>query len=162
MSHSRSLNPERTFSRGQGRLPGDATCSAPLSTFRILKKELDLHTATARFIATIAVLPPETLAAAFDHAVGLRRQGGREASRALRLSASENSELDHAVRSALLPRSEELNLYRPGLHSDAKSVCLIAARAVRKPATLSAAQYALLTAPFTAVGVDVPGATPTD
>lgn len=121
-----------------------------------------MHTATARFIATIAVLPPETLAAAFDHAVGLRRQGGREASRALRLSASENSELDHAVRSALLPRSEELNLYRPGLHSDAKSVCLIAARAVRKPATLSAAQYALLTAPFTAVGVDVPGATPTD
>lgn len=116
---------------------------------------------TARFTATIAALPPKTLAAAFGHAVGLRRQGGREASRALRLSASEDSELDHAVRSALLPRSEELTAHRAGLHSDAKSVCVLAARAVRKPATLSAEQYALLTAPFTAVGVAVPRHTPT-
>lgn len=132
-----------------------------LSTLRFLKKELVVDAATARFIGTIAALPPETLAAAFDHAVGLRRQGGREASRALRLSASEHSELDHAVRSALLPRGEELDAYRAGLHSDAKSVCVIAARAVRKPATLSAEQYALLTAPFTAVGVAVPAATAT-
>ncbi|GGU23132.1 hypothetical protein [Streptomyces lavendofoliae] len=115
-----------------------------------------MDAATARFIATITALPPETLAAAFDHAVGLRRQGGREASRALRLSASENSELDHAVRSALLPRGEELNAYRAGLHSRAKSVCVIAARAVRKPGTLSAEQYALLTAPFTVLDVAVP------
>ncbi|WP_328409237.1 hypothetical protein OG542_07290 [Streptomyces violaceus] len=121
-----------------------------------MKKELVVDAATARFIATVAALPPEALAAAFDHAVSRRRQGGREASRALRLSASENSELDHAVRSALLPRSEELNAYRAGLHSDAKSVCVIAARAVRKPATLPAEQYALLTAPFTVVGVAVP------
>ncbi len=51
---------------------------------------------------------------------------------------------------------EELNAYRAGLHSDAKSVCVIAAKAVRKPAPLPAEQYALLTAPFTAVGVAVP------
>lgn len=115
-----------------------------------------MDAATARFIATITALPPETLATAFDHTLGLRRQGGRESSRASTLSASENSELDHAVRSALLLRGEELNAYRAGLHSDAKSACVIAARAVRKPGTLSAEQYALLTAPFTAVGVAVP------
>lgn len=115
-----------------------------------------MHAATARFIETVAKLPPATLADVYDHALRLRRQGGREASRALRLSASEYSEIDHAVRSALLPRAGELDAYRPGLFSDALSACVIGSRAVRKPGMLSQGQYALLTGPFTAVGVAVP------
>lgn len=116
-----------------------------------------MDASTARFVETVATLPPETLAAVFDHVVRLRRQGGREAGRALRLSASENSALDRAVRSALLPRAGELDAHRAGLHSDALAAVVIGARAVRKPATLSSEQYALLTDPFTAVGVAVPG-----
>ncbi|WP_103544839.1 hypothetical protein [Streptomyces sp. SM1] len=116
-----------------------------------------MHEPTAGFVGAVAALPPATLADVYDHTVRLRRQGGREASRALRLSASEHSGIDHAVRSALLPRAGELAAYRSGLLSDALSACVIGARAVRKPACLSREQYDLLTAPFTAVGVAVPG-----
>lgn len=116
-----------------------------------------LDSATARFVETATGLSPETLTVVFDHAVSLRRAGGREASRALRLSAAENSEIQHAVRSALLPRAGELEAFRAGLHSDSLSTCVIAARAVRKRATLSLEQYRVLLAPFTAVGVTAPG-----
>lgn len=115
-----------------------------------------MHAATAGFVETVAALSPATLADVYDHALSLRRQGGRAASRALRLSASEHSEIDHALRSALLPRADELNSYRAGLASCALSACVIGARAVRKPAMLSQDQYALLTGPFAAVGVAVP------
>ncbi|MBT3152612.1 hypothetical protein HTV45_17305 [Streptomyces sp. CHD11] len=115
-----------------------------------------MHATTALFVETVASLSPATLADVFDHTLRLRRRGGREASRALRLSASEHSAIDHAVRSALLPRAGELDAYRAGLFSDALSLCVIGARSVAKPAMLTREQYALLTGPFTAVGVDVP------
>lgn len=115
-----------------------------------------LDAATAQFIEAVGKLPPDTLAAVFDHALRLRRSGGREASRGLRLSASEFSEIDHAVRSTLLPRAEELNAFRTGLHSDAKAVCCIAARAVRTRAKVAEEHYRVLIEPFAAAGVDTP------
>lgn len=116
-----------------------------------------MDAATARFIEDVTTLAPQTLATVFDHVLSLRRQGGREASRALKLSASEQAALDHAVRSALLPRAAELDAHRSGLHSDSLSAVMIGARSVQKHASLSQEQYALLTCPFTAVGVAVPG-----
>ena len=111
---------------------------------------------TERFIEQVRHLPPEALAEAFDRALALRRSGGREASRATKPSASEDSALDHAVRSALLPRADELDAHRPSLHSDAKSAAMIAARAILKRGTLSVEHYEVLVEPFITVGVEVP------
>ncbi|WP_350349143.1 hypothetical protein ABIQ69_04180 [Agromyces sp. G08B096] len=115
-----------------------------------------LDEATGRFIDQVRVLPPEALAAAFDRAVSLRRAGGREASKALKPSAVENSELERAVRDLLLPRADELNGFRDGLHADAKSAVVIAGRAVMKPGQLTAEQYDVLVTPFREAGVEVP------
>lgn len=115
-----------------------------------------LDEATERFIDQVRVLPPEALAAAFDRAVALRRAGGREASKSLKPSAAENSELERAVRDILLPRAEELNGFRDGLHADAKSAAVIAGRAVLKAGQLSAEQYEVLVTPFREVGVELP------
>jgi hypothetical protein len=117
-----------------------------------------LEPETAQFIETVGELPPDALAAAFDRMLELRRAGGREASRALKPSASENSSVDHAVRSTLLPRASELDEFRDHLHSDAISATTIAARAILKRDRLSAEQYRLLVEPFTSVGVDAPAA----
>ena len=61
-----------------------------------------------------------------------------------------------AVSAALLPRADELDDFRLGLHSDAKSAVVIAARAVKKPAQLTREHYALLVTPFVEVGLEVP------
>jgi hypothetical protein len=115
-----------------------------------------LDAATERFIDQVGRLPASSLAEAFDAALALRRAGGRDASRATKPSAAENSEIDHSVRSTLLPRAEELDAHRPGLHSDAKSAAVIGARAIQKRGTLTAAQYEVLLRPFQAIGVEVP------
>ncbi|SCG66603.1 hypothetical protein [Micromonospora halophytica] len=115
-----------------------------------------LDVSARQFVEDGRGLSPESLAAAFDRAVALRRAGGREASRATKPSAAENSELERAVRSALLPRAEELNAFRDGLHADAKSALMIAGRAILKVEQLSAEQYHVLVEPFVEVGVDVP------
>ncbi|NUK08500.1 hypothetical protein HRW18_10855 [Streptomyces lunaelactis] len=121
-----------------------------------LEETFVLDSATAQFIEAVGKLPPDTLVAVFDHALRLHRSGGREASRALRLSASEFSEIDHAVRSTLLPRADQLDAFRSGLHSDAKAVCCIAARAIRTRAKCAEAHYRVLIEPFAAAGVDTP------
>ncbi|MFE1292447.1 hypothetical protein [Streptomyces sp. NPDC058751] len=115
-----------------------------------------LDAAAERFIDQVRALSAESFAAAFDRAVALRRVGGKEASRATKPSAAENSELEHAVREVLLPRADELNAVRGGLHADAKSGVVIAGRAVLKMAQLTPEQYEVLVAPFVEVGVDVP------
>ena len=112
---------------------------------------------TDRFIEFARHLTPDELAEVFDHMVRLRRLGGKEASRATSPSAAEFSAIDHAVRSALLPRAEELNAFRAGLHSDALSAVMITARAIQKRNALTAEQYEVLVAPFAGAGVDVPG-----
>ncbi|HET8779999.1 MAG TPA: hypothetical protein VFM66_08005 [Agromyces sp.] len=117
-----------------------------------------LESDTARFIAAACELPPATLAAAFDRMLELRRSGGREASKALKPSASENSAIDHAVRSTLLPRAAELDGFRDHLHSDAISATTIAARAILKRRQLSGEQYRLLVEPFEVAGVETPSA----
>ncbi|WP_207919736.1 hypothetical protein, partial [Micromonospora sp. KC207] len=66
------------------------------------------------------------------------------------------SSIDHAVRSAVLPRAVELEQARASLHSDSKSACVIAARAVHKRMELTEARYRVLLDPFTAAGVPVP------
>ncbi|WP_395245806.1 hypothetical protein ACGGZK_08360 [Agromyces sp. MMS24-K17] len=111
---------------------------------------------TQRFVEQVAGLEPGSLAMAFDRSVALRRAGGKEASRATRPSASENSELEHLVRESLLPRADELNGAREGLHADAKSAAVIAARAVLKRDQLTQAQYDVLVLPFVEAGIDVP------
>lgn len=111
---------------------------------------------TDRFIDAVRQLPPDALAAAFDRMVALRRAGGKEASSATKPSAAELSAIDHSVRAALLPRDAELNGARAGLHSDALSVTMIAARAIQKRDKLTADQYDILVEPFVGVGVDVP------
>ncbi|MGW4200073.1 hypothetical protein [Streptomyces sp. NPDC004726] len=115
-----------------------------------------LDAATERFVDQVRALPAGALATAFDRAVALRRAGGKEASRATKPSAAENSALEHAVREILLPRADELNAVRNGLQADAKSAAVIAGRAVLKMAQLSPEQYEVLVAPFVEVGVDVP------
>lgn len=115
-----------------------------------------LDAATERFIGQVGELSAASLAQVFDAALALRRAGGRDASRATRPSAAENSEIDHAVRSTLLPRAEELDAHRPGLHSDAKSAAVIGARAIQMRGTLTAAQYDVLVRPFAAIGIEVP------
>ncbi|MFJ6522939.1 hypothetical protein ACIQJ4_32345 [Streptomyces filamentosus] len=115
-----------------------------------------LDAGTERFVDHAVVLPPAALATAFDRMVDGRSTGGREASRAARPSAAQDSALTHRVRAALLPRADELNGHHGGLHSDAKAAICIAARAVLKRGRLTPEQYALLTGPFTDLGVPAP------
>ncbi|MGW0611387.1 hypothetical protein [Streptomyces sp. NPDC002788] len=111
---------------------------------------------TARFISSATALPAAALAALYEAFLERWPQGGREGSRAARVSASEHSWIDHAVRSALLLRAVELKQFRASLHSDSLSACVIAARAVHKRKKLTEAQYRALLDPFTAAGVPVP------
>jgi hypothetical protein len=115
-----------------------------------------LESDAARFIEAVGDLPPVALAGAFDRMLELRRSGGREASRALKPSVAENSAIDHAVRTALLPRVAELDDFRDHLHSDAISATTIAARAILKRDRLSVEHYRLLVEPFASVGVALP------
>lgn len=115
-----------------------------------------LDAPTERFIAHTAELPAESLAAAYDRLLELRRNGGREASLAAKPSASENAELERAVRTALLARVPELGAHRRSLPTQSASAVTLAARAILKRSILSPAQYGLLTEPFAAVGVDIP------
>lgn len=116
---------------------------------------------TARFITSATALPPEALAVLYGAFLERWRQGGREGSRAARVSASDHSAIDHAVRSALLPRAAELEQVRKSLHSDSKSACVIAARAVHKRVKLTEDQYRALLDPFATAGVPVPARTTT-
>ncbi|MFI1652482.1 hypothetical protein ACH4XT_36895 [Streptomyces avidinii] len=111
---------------------------------------------TARFISSATALPADALTLLYEAFLDRWPQGGREGSRAARVSASEQSAIGHAVRSALLPRAAELEQVRKSLHSDSKSACVIAARAVHKRAKLTEAQYRALLDPFTAAGAAVP------
>ncbi|WP_432950520.1 hypothetical protein ACQPXM_19325 [Kribbella sp. CA-253562] len=116
-----------------------------------------LESVTAGFIRSATQLPPEVLARVVDEALARWRHGGREASKATKiLSASEFSAIDHAVRSALLPRAAELNSFREQLHSDAIGTTEIAARAVLKRARIADEHLRVLVEPFRAVGVAVP------
>ncbi|WP_338779108.1 hypothetical protein [Streptomyces sp. DG1A-41] len=111
---------------------------------------------TARFVSSATALPAAALAALYEAFMERWPRGGREGSRVARVSASEHSWIDHAVRSALLPRAVELEQIRASLHSDSKSACVIAARAVHKRMKLTEAQYRALLDPFTLAGVPVP------
>ncbi|WP_309054888.1 hypothetical protein [Streptomyces sp.] len=111
---------------------------------------------TVRFVSSATALPAAALAAVYEAFREGWPRGGREASRAARVSASEQSWIDHAVRSALLPRAVELDQVRASLHSNSKSACVIAARAVHKRVKLSEAQYRALLDPFASAGVPVP------
>ena len=115
-----------------------------------------LDAVTERFVDRGCALPPESLATAFDRMVDLRAEGGKEASRAAVPSASENSELDHRIRTTLLPRAAELDAHLAGLHSDARAAISTAARGILKRGNLTAEQFEVLVAPFVEVGVDVP------
>ncbi|MEV4417978.1 hypothetical protein [Catellatospora sp. NPDC049609] len=59
------------------------------------KRMLDV--ATERFVDQATSLAPQVLAVAFDRQVGLRSEGGREASRAARISAAQNSQLERRI-----------------------------------------------------------------
>ncbi|MFC7923145.1 hypothetical protein [Streptomyces cinereoruber] len=115
-----------------------------------------MESATARFVEEATALPAATLAEVYERLLDRWADGGRAAGGATRVSASENSSIDRAVRSALLPRVDELEAVRQGLHSDSISACGIAARAVRKRSALTEEQYRVLLAPFVAVGLDAP------
>ena len=115
-----------------------------------------LDEATRRFVQQAVVLPPEVLARVWDHLIDLLPQGGREARRAVRVSASQNSEIDTAVRSGLGARRADLDAHSPDLFSDAKAAMATVARAIQARSKLTGEQYGLLTKPFTAVGMAVP------
>jgi hypothetical protein len=115
-----------------------------------------LDAVTTRFIGTAAKLTPDALAVVYDDMVRLRGQGGREASRALKLSAAHESELQAMVGSALLPRADELKAFRSGLLSGARSAYVIAARAVHCRERLAQEHYHVLLRPFAEAGVEVP------
>ncbi|MFF8615424.1 hypothetical protein [Streptomyces sp. NPDC015350] len=115
-----------------------------------------MEAATARFIEESTALPPAALAALYEESLDRWSSGGRDASRATRASASENSAIERAVGTALLRRTDELDAFRPHLRFDVKPVCAIAARAVCKRAKLTEDQYRVLLDPFAAAGVTVP------
>jgi hypothetical protein len=115
-----------------------------------------LDASTERFIVEAAQLPAASLAQAYEHTLRLRKGVGREASRATKPSASENSELERKVRSALLAASEQLDEPDASLRTRASSAVTLAARAVLKRSTISAEHYGALTEPFSMVGVAVP------
>ncbi|WP_326771011.1 hypothetical protein OG978_46195 (plasmid) [Streptomyces sp. NBC_01591] len=116
-----------------------------------------MEAATARFIEESTALPPAALAALYEDSLDRWNRGGRDASRATRVSASENSAIERAVRTALLRRTHELDAFRPHLCFDIKPACSIAARAVCKRTKLTEEQYRVLLDPFAAAGVTVPG-----
>ncbi|MFJ2899342.1 hypothetical protein ACIO87_31245 [Streptomyces sp. NPDC087218] len=116
-----------------------------------------MEAATVRFIEESTALPPAALAALYEDSLDRWSSGGRDASRAARASASENSAIERAVSTALLRRTDELDGFRPRLRFDVKPICAIAARAVCKRAKLTEGQYRLLLDPFVAAGVTVPG-----
>ncbi|REJ06650.1 hypothetical protein DY023_06020 [Microbacterium bovistercoris] len=103
---------------------------------------------TEQFVEVAAALPADQLEAAFDRLVDLRAEGGKEASRAAVPSASVNSELDHRIRAALLPRADELDAHLTGLHSDARAAISTTARAILTRRRLTAEQFAVLVEPF--------------
>lgn len=115
-----------------------------------------LDTATVRFVGEATALAPESLTAAFDRLVDLRAEGGKEASRAAVPSAAENSELDHLIREALLPRVAELDAILVGLHSDAIAAISTTARAILKRGNLTPEQFDVLVEPFVDRGVEIP------
>ncbi|MFI6108111.1 hypothetical protein [Streptomyces sp. NPDC051310] len=115
-----------------------------------------LDAVTTRFIGTAATLAPDVLALVYDHMVRLRGHGGREASRALKLSAAHESALQAMVRSALLPRADELNAFRSGLLSGVKSAYVVAARAVQRRDSAAHEHYDVLLRPFAVAGVEIP------
>ncbi|MFD4031446.1 hypothetical protein ACFWVP_13225 [Streptomyces sp. NPDC058637] len=115
-----------------------------------------LDAVTERFVAGATALSPEALTLAPDQVVDLRAEGGKEASRAAVPSAAENSELDHGIRTALLPRAAELDAHLTGLHSDDPAAIGIAARAILKRGNLTAGQFGVLTEPFAGSGVELP------
>ncbi|MFB7941932.1 hypothetical protein [Streptomyces sp. NPDC056049] len=115
-----------------------------------------LDEGTERFVAAAAALPPAALATADERFLDNWVAGGREASDAARPSAAQQSVLNHRIRSALLPRADELDEHLAGLYSDAVTTIGIASRAVLKRGKLTPEQYALLVTPLTALGVPGP------
>ncbi|MFB6610026.1 hypothetical protein ACFCVO_06900 [Agromyces sp. NPDC056379] len=111
---------------------------------------------TMRFVDEATALSPTDLEAAFDRQVDLWTEGGKEASEAAGPSASANSELDHRIRGALLPRADELDELPFGLHSDAQTVISTAARAILTRHRLTPEQYTVLVTPFVELGLDIP------
>ena len=111
----------------------------------------------ARFTEAATALSAAGLAVLYEAFLDGWSKGGREGSRAARVSASEGSRIGRAVHSALLPRAGELEEVRKGLHSDSVSACGTAARAVHCRAKLTGDQYRALLGPFAAAGVTVPG-----
>lgn len=96
-----------------------------------------MEAATARFIEGSTALPSAVLAALYEDSLDRWSRGGRDASRATRVSASENSAIERAVRTALLRRTHELDAFRPHICFDIKPACSIAARAVCKRTKLT-------------------------
>ncbi|QNP65912.1 hypothetical protein [Streptomyces genisteinicus] len=108
---------------------------------------------TERFVDAAVGLPAPALHSAFERMLDLADEGGREASDAAVPSAARNSALDRRIRAGLLPRAEELDAHRAGLHSDARVAISVAARAVLTRHRLTAEQFGLLVAPFAAYGL---------
>ncbi|WP_329238238.1 hypothetical protein OHB07_38130 [Streptomyces sp. NBC_00111] len=115
---------------------------------------------TKQFVDAATALSPEALALAFDRMVDLRTKGGKEASRAAVPSAAENSELDHRIRAALRPRTDELNAHLAGLHFAAGAAIFTAARAILKGRNLTAEQFDVLVRPFVGSGAVLPPHSP--
>ncbi|WP_405101667.1 hypothetical protein [Micromonospora sp. NBC_01412] len=115
-----------------------------------------LDNETQRFMREVTGLAPETLARVFDRALDLWQQGGRDASRAAKVSASQNSEIRRTVLASFRPRMEELDAHQPGLWSSAISGTVIAARGVLKRDRLTAEQYQVLMEPFASAGMVTP------
>jgi len=115
-----------------------------------------LEAATVGFVERATGLPPESLASAFSRLLELRGEGGKEASSAAVPSAAENSELDHLIRTALLPRADELNAARPRLHSNARAAISTTARGILKRKNLTPEQYQVLVEPFVGLGLEIP------
>ncbi|MFI1197016.1 hypothetical protein ACH4T9_27675 [Micromonospora sp. NPDC020750] len=115
-----------------------------------------LDNETRGFMRQVAGLAPETLARIFDRALDLWQQGGRDASRAAKVSASQNSEIRRTVLTSFRPRAEELDAHQPELWSSAISGTVIAARGVLKRDRLTAEQYHVLMEPFVSAGMVTP------
>jgi hypothetical protein len=115
-----------------------------------------LEAATVRFVVEATALAPESLIAAFDRLLELSGEGGEEASLAAIPSAAENSELDHMIRTALLPRADELNAVRPRLHSNARAAISTSARGILKRKNLTPEQYEVIVEPFVDRRVEIP------
>jgi hypothetical protein len=115
-----------------------------------------LDTETTQFVDAAAALSVADLEAAFDRQIDLWTEGGKEASEAAGPSASANSELDHRIRGALLPRADELDEHLFGLHSDARAVISTAARAILTRRRLTPEQFTVLVTPFVELGFDIP------